>query len=59
LTVETTAARVGCSGCGVVARLHDRRDTVVRDVAGLGRAVRLRWRKRVWRCAEAACAVRT
>lgn len=59
LTIETTTSRVGCRGCGVIARLHDRRDTVVRDVAGLGRAVRLRWRKRVWRCVEPACGVRT
>jgi len=59
LTVETTAVRVGCPGCGVVAVLHARRETVVRDVAGLGRAVRLRWRKRVWRCEERLCATRT
>jgi transposase len=59
LTVETTAVRVGCPGCGVVAVLHARRETVVRDVAGLGRAVRLRWRKRVRRCEERLCATRT
>ncbi len=58
-TVETVAARVGCPECGVVAALHDRRDTLVRDVDAFGRRTRLRWRKRVWRCVEPACPKRT
>ncbi|MDP8962037.1 MAG: transposase family protein, partial [Actinomycetota bacterium] len=52
VTVETTAARVGCPRCGVMAVLHDRRQTLVRDVDAFARPVRLRWRKRVWRCRE-------
>jgi transposase len=57
--VETTAARVGCLECGVIAWSHDRREVVVRDVDAFGRHSRLRWRKRVWRCREPACPQRT
>ena len=56
VTVETTAARTGCPRCGVIATLHDRRETLIRDVDAFDRPVRLRWRKRVWRCHEHACA---
>jgi transposase len=59
VTVETTATRRGCPDCGVVASLHDRRETVVRDVCAFGRRARLRWRKRLWRCPERACPRRT
>ncbi|MDP8971109.1 MAG: ISL3 family transposase [Actinomycetota bacterium] len=55
VSVETTATRVGCPDCGVVASLHGRRTVLVRDLAGFDRRVRLRWRKRVWCCREAAC----
>jgi hypothetical protein len=41
VTVETTATRTGCPDCGVVASLHDRRETV-RDVDAFGRRARLR-----------------
>ncbi len=57
--VETTATAVFCRGCGVVARLHDRRPTWVRDLPAAGRSVTLVWVKRVWRCMEAACSVST
>jgi transposase len=56
VAVETIAVRVGCPRCGVIAALHDRRETVVRDVDAFDRPVRLRWRKRVWRCREPLCA---
>ncbi len=59
LAVATTAAEEFCRGCGVVARLHDRRPTWVRDLPAGGRPVVLIWVKRVWRCAEPACAVST
>jgi transposase len=59
VTVETTATRTGCPDCGVVASLHGRRETLVRDVDAFGRRTRLRWRKRVWRCRELPCARRT
>ena len=50
--VETTAAEDFCRGCGVQARLHDRRPTWVRDLPAAGRPVTLVWVKRVWRCVE-------
>jgi transposase len=57
--VETTEAVVGCADCGVVARLHDRRRTDVRDRPAGGRPVTLVWIKRVWRCMEPDCPRRT
>ena len=59
LAVQTTATTVGCGGCGTQARLHARRTVEVRDLPIGGRPVVLAWRKRVWRCVEPACAVRT
>ena len=57
--IETTASEDFCRGCGVQARLHDRRPTWVRDLPSGGRAVTLVWVKRVWRCVEAGCPVAT
>ena len=57
--IETTAERVGCPECGVVAVAHGRRPVWVRDLPAGGRPVALRWRKRVWRCADRDCEVRT
>jgi transposase len=59
LAVHTTATTVGCTACGSQARLHARRTVQVRDLPIGGRPVVLAWRKRVWRCGEPACAVRT
>jgi transposase len=59
LTVQTTATVVGCQGCGVRAELHGRRTVRVRDLPIGGRPVVLAWRKRLWRCREPACRVRT
>lgn len=59
LLVETMQATTGCPDCGVVARPHGRRAHVVRDVPAGGRPVVLVWNKRIWRCAEPACARRT
>jgi transposase len=55
LTVQTTAALVGCSVCGIRAQSHARRTVRVRDLPIGGRPVVLAWRKRVWRCGEPAC----
>lgn len=55
VVVETTAVRAWCRSCGVRAHAHARPEVVVRDVAAFDRRVRLRWRKRRWRCREAAC----
>jgi transposase len=57
--IETTADLVGCPECGVVAQLHDRRPTWVRDLPSGGRPVMLVWVKRVWRCVHAVCPKRT
>jgi transposase len=59
LQVQTTATVVGCQGCGVRAELHGRRTVRVRDLPIGGRPVVLAWRKRIWRCREEACRVRT
>jgi transposase len=59
LAVQTTATVVGCIGCGVRAELHGRRTVRVRDLPSGGRPVVLLWRKRIWRCGEPACGVRT
>jgi transposase len=59
LAVQTIAATVGCSACGTQARLHARRTVRVRDLPMGGRPVVLAWRKRIWRCVEPACAVKT
>jgi transposase len=59
LAVKTTATTVGCAGCGVRATLHGRRTVRVRDLPIGGRPVVLLWRKRIWRCPEPACGVRT
>jgi transposase len=59
LAVQTTATVVGCLGCGVPATPHGRRTVWVRDLPIGGRAVVLWWRKRLWRCREPACKVRT
>jgi transposase len=59
LEVQTTATVVGCQGCGVRAELHGRRRVRVRDLPIGGRPVVLAWRKRIWRCREPACGVRT
>jgi len=57
--VETTSAEEFCRGCSVRARLHHRRPSWVRDLSAAGRPVTLVWVKRVWRCVEPQCAVRT
>jgi transposase len=59
LAVQTTATVIGCVGCGVPATPHGRRVVRVRDLPIGGRPVVLAWRKRLWRCREPACQVRT
>jgi transposase len=59
LGVQTTVTVVGCPGCGVAAEPHGRRTVRVRDLPIGGRPVVLCWRKRIWRCGEPACGVRT
>ena len=59
LMVETVADVVGCDGCGTRAVGHGRRVVRVRDLPAGDRPVVLVWRKRIWRCADADCGVRT
>jgi transposase len=59
LVVQTTAMVIGCQGCGVPAKPHGRRTVRVRDLPIGGRPVVLCWRKRLWRCRELACGMRT
>jgi transposase len=57
IDVETERRVVGCSGCGTRAMPKDRRWVTLRDVPAGRRFVRVRWRKRIWRCPEADCEV--
>ena len=59
IEIETDADRVGCRRCGVIAKSKDRRWVTLRDAPAGERPVTLRWRKRIWQCAESACAVKT
>ena len=59
LDVETDQVLAGCAACGVVAVGHGRRVVRLHDTPSFGRPVLVRWRKRIWRCAEQACEVST
>ena len=59
LMVETTADAVGCEACGTRAVGHGRRVVRVRDLPAGDRPVVLVWRKRIWRCLDPDCVVRT
>jgi transposase len=59
LAVETTAAVVGCDACGTRAVGHGRREVRVRDLPLADHGVVLVWRKRIWRCPDRDCRVRT
>jgi transposase len=59
VTVETTAAVVGCRACGTRAEAQDRKAIDIRDLACFGRPTRLRWIKRRWRCVDADCQAKT
>jgi transposase len=59
VTIETTADRVGCDGCGVRAESQDRVDVAIRDLPCFGRSARLVWIKRRWRCREPLCERKT
>ena len=59
LAVETTVDVVGCEACGTRAVGHGRRVVKVRDLAIAGEPVTLVWAKRIWRCAEPDCVVKT
>ncbi len=58
IQIETSADRVGCPACGVVATAHDRMPVEYRDLAVFGRPAGLVWAKRRWRCEEPLCATK-
>ncbi len=55
VVVESPPRIEACRECGVVAHSHGRRTVRLVDTPCFGRPVELVWRKRTWRCAEAAC----
>jgi len=57
--IETEAAVVGCSGCGTRALSKGRRRTKVRDLSCGGRPALVVWAKRIWRCGDPDCDVKT
>jgi transposase len=57
--VETEASVVGCWGCGTRALSKGRRRTTVRDLSCGGRPVVVFWNKRLWRCGDPDCDVKT
>ena len=59
MTVESTAISARCRGCGERAQAQDRSDREVRDLACVGRPVRLVVRQRRWRRRREWCSVRT
>jgi hypothetical protein len=59
MSVDTNHSHVGCFGCGTRTVGHGRRIVKVRDLPVARRPVVLVWHKRIWRCPEADCYVRT
>jgi transposase len=59
IDIESTIELVGCSTCGTRAEAHDRMPVEIRDLACFGRAARLVWHKRRWRCADVDCEAKT
>lgn len=55
--VEIEASVVGCSECGTRAWVKDRPLVELVDLPVFGRPAVLVWRKRRWRCPDAACEV--
>src|SRR5699024_5899878 len=55
ILIESSAKPEACRQCGVIALSHGRRNVRLVDTPCFGRPVRLVWRKRIWRCVEAAC----
>src|SRR3546814_1762955 len=57
--VQSTVTVVGWGGGGTRAVAKDRGWVTVRDAPAGNLAVVVRWRKRIWACPEAGCAVKT
>lgn len=52
VTVESPPGLMGCPVCGVVAVSKGRRTVELVDAPAIESPVRLRWRKRRWRCPQ-------
>jgi transposase len=59
IDIETPEDTVGCGHCGTRAEAQDRMPVEIRDLACFGRAARLVWHKRRWRCVDTDCEART
>ncbi len=59
IDIETPEDVVGCGQCGTRAEAQDRMPVEIRDLACFGRAARLVWHKRRWRCVDPDCEART
>ena len=59
VVVETVPPLVGCPSCAVLATGHGRRKVLLHDLPCAGVPVRVRWRKRIYRCLEDACEIST
>ena len=59
IDAESTPGPVGCPECGVVAESAGRKVLVLTDAPMGGTPVRVRWRKRRWRCRQDGCGVRS
>ncbi len=57
--VETIVNVAGCPTCGTRARLKDRPEVALVDLAAFGRPSVLVWHKRRWSCVEVDCATAT
>lgn len=55
VTIESAPVVMGCPVCGVVAVGHGRDEIELIDAPAFGAPVRLRWRKRRWRCPDPDC----
>ncbi len=53
--VESPRTPMCCPSCGVIAHSHGRSDVTLVDAPCFDRPVQVVWRKRIWRCQEAAC----
>ncbi len=59
IDIETPEDVVGCGQCGTRAEAQDRMPVEIRDLACFGRAARLVWHKRRWRCVDPDCEAKT
>ena len=57
--IRRRAPRPGCGSCGGRLRSDGERAVELVDLPAFGRAVRLVWHKRRWRCADSDCAAGT